>query len=44
MKTKYFILSIIVLIAGAMLTGCNDNRDKSENDKDDVKQGSSKIK
>lgn len=34
MKTKYFILLIIVLFAGLMITGCNDR----DNTKENVKQ------
>ena len=32
MKNKYFILPAIVLIAGSLLTGCNNNRDKTAED------------
>jgi outer membrane murein-binding lipoprotein Lpp len=35
MKTKYFILASLLLIAGSLFTGCNNNR---ENAKDNVKQ------
>ncbi len=32
MKNKYFILTVIVLIAGSLFTGCNNNRDKTAED------------
>jgi len=35
MKNKYFILSVILLIAGSVFTGCDNNR---ENAKDDVEK------
>ena len=35
MKNKHFILAAILLIAGSLLTGCNNNR---ENAKEKVKQ------
>jgi outer membrane murein-binding lipoprotein Lpp len=44
MKTRHFILLIIILITGAILAGCNNNRDKSKNDKEDVKQAAQDLK
>lgn len=35
MKTKYFFLAITILIAGAVITGCDNNRD---NAKDNVEK------
>lgn len=35
MKTKYFFLAVIILIAGAVFTGCENNRD---NAKDNVEK------
>jgi len=32
MKNKYFILAVFLLIAGSLLTGCNNNRDKTAED------------
>ncbi|MEJ2615930.1 MAG: hypothetical protein P8Z35_13305 [Ignavibacteriaceae bacterium] len=44
MKNKHFILVIIWLIAGAMLAGCSNNRDKSKDDKENVKQAAQDLK
>jgi len=45
MKNKYFILAIIVLIAGAVFTGCNVNREnKVEEAKENVKQANQDLK
>jgi len=44
MKNKHFILVIILLIAGSVLAGCNNNRDKAKDDKEDVKQAAQDLK
>ncbi len=45
MKNKYFILSVIGLIAGSVLTGCDTNREKKVEDaKDNVKQANQNLK
>jgi len=44
MKNNYFILTFIVLIAGTILTGCNNNREnKIDNAKDNVRQESQNL-
>ena len=45
MKNKYFILAVILLIAGSVLTGCNSNREKRVEDaKENVKQANQDLK
>ena len=45
MKSKSFILTIIVLIAISVLTGCNVNREKKVEDaKENVKQANQELK
>jgi mannose-6-phosphate isomerase-like protein (cupin superfamily) len=45
MKNNYFILTLIVLIAGSILTGCNSNRENKVDDaKDNVKHESIVMK
>lgn len=44
MKNKYFILAIIVLIAGSVFTGCNNNQKKVDAAKENVKQANQELK
>ncbi len=45
MKHKYFILSAILFFAGALLTGCNTNREKKVEDaKENVEQANQELK
>jgi hypothetical protein len=45
MKYKYFILTAIVFFAGAILTGCNTNREnKAEDAKENVDQAYQDLK
>lgn len=45
MKHKYFILTAIVFFAGALLTGCNTNREeKVEDAKENVEQANQDLK
>jgi len=45
MKHKYFILTVMVFIAGALLTGCNINREKKVEDaKENVQQANQELK
>ena len=45
MKHKYFILTLIVFIAGAIITGCNTNREKKVEDaKENVEQANQELK
>lgn len=45
MKNKYFILTVIGLIAGSVLTGCDINREKKVEDaKENVQQANQDLK
>ncbi len=45
MKNKYFILTVIGLIAGSVLTGCDTNREKKVEDaKENVQQANQDLK
>jgi len=45
MKHKYFILTAIVFFTGALLTGCNTNREKRVEDaKENVEQANQDLK
>ena len=37
MKKAIFTLAIVTIIAGAMITGCQSSRDKTENAKENLK-------
>jgi hypothetical protein len=43
MKNKYFIAAVILLIAGSVFTGCNNNREKVENAEDNVKKANQEL-
>ena len=45
MKNKYFILPAILLIAGSLLTGCNNNREKTTEDaSESIEQANQNLK
>ena len=44
MKYKYFILTVILLIAGSILTGCEGNRGSKENAKEEVQKADQALK
>jgi len=45
MKTYYYILTVIMLIAGSVLTGCDTNREKKVQDaKENVQQANQDLK
>ena len=44
MKYKYFILTVILLIAGSILTGCESNRGSKENAKEEVQKADQALK
>jgi len=43
MKNKYFIAAVILFIAGAVFTGCNNNREKVENAEENVKKANQEL-
>jgi exonuclease VII large subunit len=44
MKYKYFILTVILLITGSILTGCESNRGSKENAKEEVQKADQALK
>ena len=44
MKIKHFILAVIVLIAGSLLAGCNNNREQKADNAETVKQADQDLK
>ena len=43
MKNKYFTAAVILFIAGAVFTGCNNNREKVENAEENVKKANQEL-
>ncbi len=44
MKYKYFVLPVILMIAGSILTGCEINRDSKENAKEEIQKADQALK